>query len=105
MTRDSSSFGAHMQSRPHASERLVVIPAGAVAIVDGTIRETGPFAAIAPKYPGAGVIGDGTQLLMPGWWTLIAMARPIADPEKVCATTFSRTLCSTGRTCPSYHRS
>ena len=43
-----------------------VIPAGAVAIVDGTIRETGPFAAIAPKYPGAGVIGDGTQLLMPG---------------------------------------
>ena len=43
-----------------------VIPAGAVVIVDGTIRETGPFAAIAPKYPSIGVIGDGTQLLMPG---------------------------------------
>src|SRR5438477_12992517 len=43
-----------------------VIQAGAVVIVDGTIRETGPFAAIAPKYPGIGVIGDGTQLLMPG---------------------------------------
>jgi len=43
-----------------------VIPAGAVVIVDGTIRETGPFAAIAPKYPDIGVIGDGTQLLMPG---------------------------------------
>ena len=43
-----------------------VISAGAVVIVDGTIRETGPFAAIAPKYPGISVVGDGTQLLMPG---------------------------------------
>jgi len=43
-----------------------VIPAGAVVIVDGTIRETGPFAAIASKYPGISVVGDGTQLLMPG---------------------------------------
>src|ERR1700757_2856466 len=43
-----------------------VIPAGAVVIVDGTIRETGPYAAIAPKHPDIGVIGDGTQLLMPG---------------------------------------
>jgi 5-methylthioadenosine/S-adenosylhomocysteine deaminase len=43
-----------------------VIPAGAVVIVDGIVRETGPFAAIAPKYPDIGVIGDGTQLLMPG---------------------------------------
>jgi hypothetical protein len=31
-----------------------VISAGAVVIVDGTIRETGPFAAIAPRYPGIG---------------------------------------------------
>src|ERR1700726_2209143 len=43
-----------------------VIPAGAVAITDGTVIENGSFAAIAPKYPGARVIGDGTQLLMPG---------------------------------------
>src|SRR6266404_278780 len=43
-----------------------VIPAGAVVIVDGTIRETGPFAALASKYPDIGVIGDGNQLLMPG---------------------------------------
>jgi 5-methylthioadenosine/S-adenosylhomocysteine deaminase len=43
-----------------------VIPAGAVVIVDGTIRETGPFAAITSKYPGISVVGDGTQLLMPG---------------------------------------
>ena len=43
-----------------------VIPAGAVAITDGTVAKTGPFAAIAPKYPDARVVGDGTQLLMPG---------------------------------------
>src|SRR5260370_39292168 len=43
-----------------------VIPAGAVVIMDGTVKETGPFAAIAPKYPGADIIGDGTQLLLPG---------------------------------------
>jgi hypothetical protein len=33
-----------------------VIPDGAVVIVDGTIRETGPFDAIVPKYPGIGII-------------------------------------------------
>src|SRR3954447_2136824 len=43
-----------------------VIPAGAVAITDGTVRENGSFAAIVPKYPGARVLGDGSQLLMPG---------------------------------------
>src|ERR1700757_1360070 len=43
-----------------------VIPDGAVVIMDGIVRETGPFAAIASEYPGIGVIGDGTQLLMPG---------------------------------------
>jgi cytosine/adenosine deaminase-related metal-dependent hydrolase len=43
-----------------------VIPAGAVVIRDGTVKETGPCAAIAPKYPGATIIGDGTQLLLPG---------------------------------------
>jgi 5-methylthioadenosine/S-adenosylhomocysteine deaminase len=43
-----------------------VIPNGAVAINGGIVAETGPFAGIAPKYPGARVIGDGTQLLMPG---------------------------------------
>lgn len=41
-------------------------PADAVVIMDGTVKDTGPFAAIAPKYPGASIIGDGTQLLMPG---------------------------------------
>jgi 5-methylthioadenosine/S-adenosylhomocysteine deaminase len=43
-----------------------VIPAGAVVIMDGTVKETGPFATIAPRYPGADILGDGTQLLLPG---------------------------------------
>src|SRR5215468_66283 len=43
-----------------------VIPEGAVVIRDGIVAETGPFAATAPKCPGARVIGDGTQLLLPG---------------------------------------
>jgi len=43
-----------------------IIPAGAVVIIDGTVKETGPFATIAPKYPYAAIIGDGSQLLMPG---------------------------------------
>ena len=33
-----------------------VIPAGAVVIMDGIIRETGPFDAIVPKYPGADIL-------------------------------------------------
>ena len=43
-----------------------VIPAGAVAIIDGIVKQAGRFAEIASKYPGADIIGDGTQLLMPG---------------------------------------
>ena len=82
-----------------------VIPAGALVIIDGIVKETGPFSAIAPKYPGATIIGDGTQLLLPGWWTLIAMGAAFRRSRKGCATTFSRTLFSTGRTCPFYHPS
>ena len=43
-----------------------VIPAGAVVIIDGIVKQAGRFAEIASKYPGADIIGDGTQLLMPG---------------------------------------
>lgn len=31
-----------------------------------TIQEVGPFAELTAKYPGEEVLGDGTQLLMPG---------------------------------------
>ena len=43
-----------------------VIRDGAVAIADGVVVETAPFVQLQPKYPGARVLGDGTQLLMPG---------------------------------------
>ncbi len=43
-----------------------VIRGGAVAIADGSVLETGTFAELAAKYPGARILGDGTQLLLPG---------------------------------------
>jgi len=43
-----------------------VIPEGSVAITDGTVAQTGPFAEIVLKYPSARVLGDGRQLVMPG---------------------------------------
>lgn len=43
-----------------------LIPDGAVAIVDGLVAETGPYRNVAAKHPGARVLGDGTQLLLPG---------------------------------------
>jgi 5-methylthioadenosine/S-adenosylhomocysteine deaminase len=43
-----------------------VIRDGAVAITGGLVAETGPFAALAAKYRGARILGDGTQLLLPG---------------------------------------
>jgi len=57
--------GAHALTDPRLG-RAGVIPGGAVAITGGMVVETGPFDLLAPKYPGARVIGDGTQLLMPG---------------------------------------
>src|SRR5215468_10811971 len=57
--------GAHAITDPRLGH-AGIIPGGAVAITGGTIAETGPFAAISPKYPGARVLGDGTQLLLPG---------------------------------------
>ena len=65
MTETIIMRGAYVITDPRLGASGV-IQAGAVVITDGTIRETGPFAAIAPKYPDTGVIGDGTQLLMPG---------------------------------------
>jgi 5-methylthioadenosine/S-adenosylhomocysteine deaminase len=43
-----------------------VIPDGAIAIADGTIAAVGGYRDIRSRYPGARVLGDGTQLLMPG---------------------------------------
>ena len=52
--------GAYAITDPR-SGRAGVIPGGAVAITDGTITENGPFAALAPKYPGVPVIGTAAS--------------------------------------------
>src|SRR5215813_3799427 len=57
--------GAHAITDPRLGASGV-IPGGAVVIIDGAVKQTGPFAEIASKYPDADIIGDGTQLLMPG---------------------------------------
>src|SRR5215472_16495620 len=57
--------GAYAITDPRLGESGM-IPAGAVLIMDGTVKETGPFTTIAAKYSGADILGDGTQLLLPG---------------------------------------
>ena len=73
--------GAYAITDPRVRE-AGVISDGAVAITDGIVVETGLFAELAPKYPGAQVIGDGTQLLLPGLVDAQPWARAIADPER-----------------------
>src|ERR1700739_319032 len=62
-----------------------VIPEGAVVLRDGIVAETGPFAAMAPKCPGARLIGDGTQLLLPGLVDAHSHGRGLSPIQKgVC---------------------
>ena len=73
--------GAYAITDPRLG-RSGVIPSGAVVITDGTVKETGPFAAIAPKYPGASIIGDGSQLLMPGLVNAHSHGRGLSPIQK-----------------------
>ena len=59
-----------------------VIPAGAVVIIDGIVKQAGRFAEIASKYPGADIIGDGTQLLMPGLVDAHSRGRGLSPIQK-----------------------
>jgi 5-methylthioadenosine/S-adenosylhomocysteine deaminase len=43
-----------------------VLTDGAILVRDGTIAEVGTYAAIRERHPAIDVVGDGTQLLMPG---------------------------------------
>ena len=96
--------GAYAITDPRVRE-AGVISDGAVAITDGIVVETGVFAELAPKYPGAQVIGDGTQLLLPGLVDPTAMGAGYRRSRKACTTIFWRTLCSTGHICRSCHPS
>src|SRR6266849_1321210 len=81
MTETIIMRGAHAIIDPRLGPRGV-IPAGAVAITDGKVAETGPFATIAPKYPVARVVGDGTQLLMPGLVDAHSHGRGLSSIQK-----------------------
>lgn len=39
---------------------------GAVAVAGDAVRETGPFDALRHRFPNATIIGDGSQIVMPG---------------------------------------
>ncbi|HEV2299961.1 MAG TPA: amidohydrolase family protein, partial [Stellaceae bacterium] len=57
--------GAHLVTDARLGPKGVIRD-GAVVIASGLVVETGPYAALAPRNPGARVLGDGTQLLLPG---------------------------------------
>jgi cytosine/adenosine deaminase-related metal-dependent hydrolase len=61
---------------------------GAVVISGGLVVETGPFAALAPKYDGARVLGDGTQLLLPGLVDAHSHGRGLSPIQKGVANDF-----------------
>ena len=39
---------------------------GAVVVKGNTVHEIGAYAELAPRHPGAQVVGDGSQIVMPG---------------------------------------
>src|SRR5438067_5180457 len=57
--------GRHVLVDPRRKEKGVLRD-GAVAIEGGRIEAVGAFAELQKKNPGARVLGDGSQLLMPG---------------------------------------
>jgi cytosine/adenosine deaminase-related metal-dependent hydrolase len=57
--------GKYLLSDPRRKEKGVLRD-GAIALEGGKISEVGPFADLKKKSPQAKVLGDGSQLLMPG---------------------------------------
>lgn len=57
--------GKHLLTDPRLKAKGL-IEDGAVVIADGTVLETGTFKDIQAKHPGAKVLGNGRQLLLPG---------------------------------------
>jgi len=57
--------GSHLLTDPRLKAKGLVKD-GAIAIQDGLVLETGPFAALSARHPGARVLGNGKQLLLPG---------------------------------------
>jgi len=92
--------GAHLITDPRLGP-AGVIPEGAVAITGGIVAETGPFATIASKYPGARALGDGTQLVLPGLVDAHSHGRGLSPIQKGVLMIFWKMHCSIGHICPS----
>ncbi|HSD43613.1 MAG TPA: amidohydrolase family protein [Burkholderiales bacterium] len=61
---------------------------GAIAIEDGVVAAVGPFSEIKTRYPSARVLGDGTQLLMPGLIDAHSHGRGLSPIQKGVPTDF-----------------
>lgn len=57
--------GKYVLTDPRRKE-AGVLRDGAIAIENGKVAETGSYAELRAKHPQARVLGDGTQMLMPG---------------------------------------
>lgn len=57
--------GRHMLTDPRLKAAGLVAD-GAVAIAGGVVQDTGSFTDMKAKYPGAKLLGNGKQLLLPG---------------------------------------
>ncbi len=57
----------HTPKNPFEAEGALGAFAGAVAVTDGRIGAVGTFAEVQAQYPGAPVLGDGNDYLLPGF--------------------------------------
>jgi cytosine/adenosine deaminase-related metal-dependent hydrolase len=65
-----------------------VVADGAIAIEDGIVAATGTFRDLRARYPTARVLGDGTQLLMPGLIDAHSHGRGLSPIQKGVPTDF-----------------
>ncbi len=57
----------HTPQNPFETEGALGAFTGAVAVTDGRIGAVGTFAEVQAQYPGAPVLGDGNDYLLPGF--------------------------------------
>ncbi|HEY9530804.1 MAG TPA: amidohydrolase family protein [Burkholderiales bacterium] len=65
-----------------------VIAGGAIAVSGGSIAEVGRYADLKQRYPGARVLGNGRQLLMPGLIDAHSHGRGLSPIQKGAPTDF-----------------
>jgi cytosine/adenosine deaminase-related metal-dependent hydrolase len=73
--------GSHLLTDPRLKSAGLIAD-GAVAITDGLVAETGRFAELRSRHPHARVLGNGTQLLLPGLVDAHSHGRGISPIQK-----------------------